>query len=242
MFLRRYAEVKPLLARVLTIEPNRADIEVFLASVDFHWKADVKSFRQTIDSIRTTNPSAMRSITEAWLTCALAERNPAEVANAMGASGENVFGDDTVRFSRRFIEGVVARMMNDEGKARSAFAAAQSEQARPVGTGSDDAGALCVLGLIDAALGRKEEALREARSVVELVPLEKDSIIGTRMLGYSAMIAAWAGDKDLACGRLTSVLQYPTSPTYGELKLLPHWDPLRGDPGFEQIVASLAPK
>jgi hypothetical protein len=30
--------------------------------------------------------------------------------------------------------------------------------------------------------------------------------------------------------------------SYGALKLLPFWDPLRGDPRFEQIVASLAPK
>jgi hypothetical protein len=30
--------------------------------------------------------------------------------------------------------------------------------------------------------------------------------------------------------------------TYGALKLLPFWDPLRGDPRFEKIVASLAPK
>jgi hypothetical protein len=29
---------------------------------------------------------------------------------------------------------------------------------------------------------------------------------------------------------------------YGRLKLLPYCDPPRGDPRFEQIVASLAPK
>ena len=39
----------------------------------------------------------------------------------------------------------------------------------------DDAGALCVLGLIDAALGRKEEALREGQRAVELLPVEKDA-------------------------------------------------------------------
>jgi len=30
--------------------------------------------------------------------------------------------------------------------------------------------------------------------------------------------------------------------THGQLKLLPFWDPLRGDPRFEKIVNSLAPK
>jgi hypothetical protein len=56
------------------------------------------------------------------------------------------------------------------------------------------------------------------------------------------MIAAWSGDKNLACEQVTIALRYPTSPSYGELKLLPFWDPLRGDPCFEKIVASLAPK
>src|SRR4029077_4842869 len=131
-FLRRYAEVKPLLNRVLAIESNRVDTEVFLASVDFHWKADIRPFHQMIDSIRTTNPAALPAIADAWLTCALAERDPGAAANAIAAVGENAFGEDTVQFSRRFVEGLVARMMQDEGKARSAFTAARWEQEKIV--------------------------------------------------------------------------------------------------------------
>ena len=62
------------------------------------------------------------------------------------------------------------------------------------------------------------------------------------MIKYLAMIAAWSGDKNLAREQFTIALRYPTSPSYGELKLLPFWDPLRGDPRFEKIVALLAPK
>jgi hypothetical protein len=99
-----------------------------------------------------------------------------------------------------------------------------------------------VLGLIDAALGRKEEALREGRRAVELLPVEKDPISGITMVKYFAIIAAWVGDKDLACEKLAIAIRPPSRLTYGELKLLPFWDPLRGDPRFEKLVASLAPK
>jgi len=34
----------------------------------------------------------------------------------------------------------------------------------------------------------------------------------------------------------------PGSPSYGDLRLNPMWDALRGDPRFEKIVGSLAPK
>jgi hypothetical protein len=96
--------------------------------------------------------------------------------------------------------------------------------------------------LIDAALGRKEEALREGRRAVELLPVQKDGINGPLMIEYLAMIAAWVDDKDLACEHLAIVTNRPSPVSYGQLKLLPFWDPLRGDPRFEKIVASLAPK
>ncbi|HEY7001629.1 MAG TPA: protein kinase [Candidatus Udaeobacter sp.] len=242
LFVGRYAEIKPLLARVLAIEPNRVDTEVLLASVDFHWRADIRPFHQMIDSIRATNPSALPRIADAWLTCALAERDPGAAANAMATMGENAFGDDTVQFSRTFVEGLVAWMIKDEGKVQSAFAAARADQVKTIQTQPNYGPPLCVLGLIDAALGRKEEALREGRRAVELLPVEKDAINGVRMIKYLSMIAAWVGDKDIACEQLAIAIRYPTSPSYGDLKLLPYWDPLRGDPRFEQIVASLAPK
>jgi TolB-like protein/Tfp pilus assembly protein PilF len=242
LFLRRYAEVKPLLARVLALEPDRVDTKVLLASVDFHWKADITLLHQIIDSIRTINPSELPTIADAWLTCALVERDPRAAADAIVAAGENAFGDDTVQFSRTFIQGVVARMMKDQSKAWSAFTAARVEQEKTVRAQPDYGPALCALGLIDAALGRKEEALHEGRGAVELVPVEKDAINGVRMIKYLAMIAAWSDDRDLACEQLAATLRYPTSSSYGELKLLPFWDPLRGDPRFEKIVVSLAPK
>jgi hypothetical protein len=58
---------------------------------------------------------------------------------------------------------------------------------------------------------------------------------------YLAMIAAWVDEKDLACEQLAIAVSRPNDLGYGQLKLMPFWDPLRGDPRFEQIVASLAP-
>jgi hypothetical protein len=84
--------------------------------------------------------------------------------------------------------------------------------------------------------------LRESRRAIELLPVEKDAINGPRMIMYLAMVAAWVGEKDLSCEQLATVIRLPPSVSYGQLKLLPFWDPLRGDPRFEKIVASFAPK
>src|SRR5262249_7818085 len=126
--------------------------------------------------------------------------------------------------------------------ARAAFVAARAGHDKVVRAQPDFAPAWCVLGLIDAALGRKEEALREGRRAVELMPVEKDAVRGPAFIKYLAMIAAWVGDKDLACEQLAIAARLPRAVTYGQLKLLPFWDPLRGDPRFEEIIASLAPE
>ena len=133
-------------------------------------------------------------------------------------------------------------MTNDEVRARSAFTAARAEQEKRVQAQPDYGPALCVLGIIDAGLGRKEEALREGRRAMELMPVKKDFTNGVHMIEYFAQIAAWVGEKDLACEQLAIAARLPGYVSYGELKLLPWGDPLRSDPCFEKIVASFAPK
>ena len=185
----------------------------------------------------------MPDIDDWWLHCALAERDAVAATDALTAAGENPInlGND-VFCNRPFIQGVIARMAKEDDKARSAFIAARAEQEKIVQAQPDFGPPWSVLGLIDAALGRKEEALREGRRAVELLPVEKDALRGPAVIKYLAMIAAWVGDKDLACQQLAMIARPPSPVTYGQLKLMPFWDPLRGDPRFEQIVASLAPK
>ena len=240
--LRRYDEETSVLDRALTIQPNDVDTKVALASIEFHWKADSQPLHQTIDSVRATNPAAVPSIADAWLSCALAERDAAAAKNALNAFGEIPLTDYAVHLNRPLMEGVIARMTKDDGKARAAFTAARAEQEKAVQAQPNYGPALCALGLIDAGLGRNEEALREGRRAVELLPVEKDAINGPLMIEYLAMIAAWVGDKNLACEKLAIAIRPPSTISYGQLKLLPFWDPLRGDPRFEKIVASLAPK
>jgi tetratricopeptide (TPR) repeat protein len=187
------------------------------------------------------DPAALPNIANDWLSCALAERDVAAAKEALNAFGEVPLTDYAVHLNRPLMEGVIARMTNDNETARAAFTAARAEQEKAVQAQPNYAPPLCALGLIDAGLGRKEDALREGRRAVELLPVEKDAINGPLMVAYLAMIAAWVGEKDLACEQLAVAIRPPSTVSYGQLKLLPFWDPLRKDPCFEKIVASLAP-
>jgi serine/threonine protein kinase/tetratricopeptide (TPR) repeat protein len=240
--LQRYADEATMLERALAIKPDDLDTKVARALMEVDWKADTQPLHRLIDEIRTKNPADVENVADSWLTCALAERDPTAAKTALNASGENPLSDDVIQFNRSFVEGVIARMTNDADKARIVFAAARAAQEKTVQAQPNYGPPLCVLALIDAALGRKEAALREGRRAVELLPVEKDAINGPRMIAQLAMIAAWTGEKELACEQLAIAIRPPAPITYGQLKLLPFWDPLRGEPCFEKIVASLAPK
>ncbi|HEU5246780.1 MAG TPA: protein kinase [Candidatus Udaeobacter sp.] len=237
--LRRYPEAAATFDRALSIKPDDVETKAYRAGVELDWKADTRPLHQMIDSIRVEHPAEIQNVTDSWLYCALAERDANAVETALDAAGENVvFGGNPMFFSRSFIAGLIARMTKDETKAHAAFTAARAEQIKIVQAQPDYAPAICMLGLIDAGLGRKEEALREGRRAIELLPVRKNYFDGVQMIEYYACIAAWVGEKDLACEQLAKATQLSGVATlsYGQLKLFPFWDPLRGDPCFEKVL------
>jgi serine/threonine-protein kinase len=237
LYTRRYKQAARAADSAVAIESDDVEMKVLRGIIDFTWKADTRLLHHTLDSAGENVPGRWT-----MLMCALAERDAAAANRALTQSGERTWGFDAMQFSGSFGEGLIARMTKDVAKANSAFLRARAEQGKVVASQPNYGPAVCVLALIDAGLGRKEEALREGRHAIELMPAEKEQVNGAHIIELFAVIAAWVGEKDLACEQLALALQYPIALGYGQLKLLPFWDPLRGDPCFEKIVASLAPK
>jgi TolB-like protein/Tfp pilus assembly protein PilF len=247
LFLRRYAEEAGALDRALQIAPDNIDLGAIRADVDLMWHADPGPECRFVERVRLERPASIPHVADNWFRCALAKRDWAAAEQALIALGDDpCWADGPIQLNHQFGEGLLARAMHDEARAQKAFSGARVEQDQVVQKQKDYGPALCVLGLIDAALGNKEAALQEGRRAIELAPAGKDPINGQILIAYFAMIASWAGEKDLALQQLSAALQSPTGrslvTTYGVLKLLPFWDPLRGDPRFEKIVQSLAPK
>src|SRR5437879_5214143 len=198
-FLGRYAETIAALDRALAIMPDRVETRTTREEYYFFWKADTRPLHQTIDVILPQGPNAIVSAADDWFSCALAERDPAAAERALVALGDNAcWGEGAIDLSHSFGEGLLARMTKDEARARTAFEAARAQQEKIVQAQPDYGPALCVLGLIDAALGRKDLALNEGRRAIALMPVEKDVINGSRVLQYFAITAAWTGEKELA--------------------------------------------
>jgi serine/threonine-protein kinase len=240
--LRRYPEMIDALDRALAIVPNDIDTKISRAQAELDWKADTRPLHNTIDGLLASQPASASAFADNWFYLALSERDFAAADRALAALGDHTYGPDAILFSPSFGHGFVARLRGDTAAAQTAFAAARVQQEKVLSEQGEYAPALCVLGVIDAALGRKDDALREGRRAVELLPIERDALNSVRVREFLAIIYAWTGEKDLACEQLGAATQFPASASYGQLRLHPYWDPLRGDPRFEKIVAGFAPK
>jgi tetratricopeptide (TPR) repeat protein len=245
--LRRYTEAAATLDQALQIKPDDVRLGMLRSEIALLWRADPEPMWQFVERARSERPESVPDVVDNWFRSALAKRDWFSAEQALAALGDNPFlSDGPIQPKRDFGEGLLARAMHDEARARRAFTAARAAQEQVVTKQKDYAPALCLLGLIDAALGNNEAALEEGRRATELLPVEKDAVQGAIVKAYFAMIAAWTGENDLALAQLGAVVHpgafAPFCTHYGMLKSFPFWDPLRSDPHFEALVASLAPK
>ena len=240
--LRDYAGAERVLDRAIALAPKDSNMRAFRAATELDWHADTRPLISTIRAIVAEDSREAENIAQLWLQVSLCDRDFDGARRALAALPIAGCQDDTVPFPRAWCEGLVAQMRGDARAAGVAFTSARTEAIKLVAQQPGYAEALCVLGMADAVLGHKEDAIREGRRAVELLPVTKDAIIGAQLVRNLAIIYAWTGEKDLAFEQLTIAAQIPGYLSYGQLHLHPYFDVLRGDPRFEKIVALLAPK
>jgi tetratricopeptide (TPR) repeat protein len=225
------------LDRAIAVSPSDATSRVARALVDLESRAEAQPTREVIQEVVTEDPSAIDAVAEQWFYVGLCRRDSTEIGRALASITPEGIVPIAVRMPRTFCEGVAARALGDGSAAESAFTSARAEMARLVEEQPDYAEALSVLGMTEAALGNKANALQYSRRAAELFPMTKDVITGGEILRNLAITYAWAGEKELAINQLEEVIAIPSPISYGQLRLHPWWDPLRDDPRFEKIVS-----
>ena len=175
---------------------------------------------------------------------ALLDKNYARATQVLTTASRDDFQETDFSFyyPRAWYEAVIARTSGDKAKAHLAFAATRKILEDRLTTKPDDPRTLAVLAQVDAGLGNKVIAITEARRAVDLMPVARDAYDGALVLQGLAQVYAWTGEKKQALEVLRRLMQMPGYLSYGYLRLDPKWNDLHGDPPFEELVASLAPK
>lgn len=240
--LRRYADAAELVrqnSEILSAQSTR----FLLGTTELAWTADMKPLRAAYTAVAALGPGGARDVSGGSFDLAVMERDAVAAARALDAIPEAGFTDqEGFPSPRAWFAGLLARLRGDAAAAEAAFKIARVNLEQVLQAQGETAPTLNRLAKIDAYLGRRDDAIREARRACELVPLSGDHIDAPRYLMEAAEVHAILGEKDPALEILTVISSIPGWLSFGELRLSPNWDALRGDSRFEAIVARLAPK
>ncbi len=238
--LRRYDDQARLYDRALTVLPGDPGFRIQRAQVDIDARADTGPFQAALTAVLAENPRIGPEVDDPFNgLCERTEVAAKRVLANIAPEGVLIHG---AVYPHAYWEGVAARWEGDATRARAAFVLARADVEKALAEQPDRAAAVALLGMIDAALGNKEVAIAEGRRACELLPVSKDAVDGAWLTMNFAQTLAWSGDKPAAIAQLVTIERSATPLSYGLLKLHPVWDNLRGEPGFEALVASLAPK
>lgn len=239
--LRRYDDESTVFVRYAAANPGAKDYcQMILAQIEME-RGELKAARAYLNSLPADyDPDGATTWTR--INLALYERDIDRAASDLASSKKEELAGAAGRFAPvSFWQGIIARARGDRAKAAEPFARARAAIEARLARQRDDPFLIGMLGLLDAGLSRKDDALREGRRAVELRPITEDAVEGATIMTSLAMIYAWVGDIDAAIERLTFLAKTPGGPDYGQLKYDPAWDAVRSDPRFAAMLSELQP-
>ena len=247
--MRRYDRFDGVMTRLLGVLPpdRSATYRVFRTFGPLESEGELGPLRAAVATV-TPEEDASGAIRDLHnLILALWSHDPDSVSRISAQAAETTFVFNGVKYPKSWYEGLAARMRGDKKGAQAAFAAARLEVEKAVLADASDGRALSLLAMIDAGLGRQEQAVQEAEHACELETFENSGPSAPIVRCNLAVVYAWNGQVDLAISTLRSLVNrpagtnLPAQPTYGDFRRNPLWDPLRNDPRFTAIMKRLAP-
>ena len=234
---RDFANAAKTFDRAIAIVPQDFEMKSLRAWVDVYSKADFARFHALFNEAPSdpdTNPVAAL----ARFNVQLFERKfDAGLAALAKTPLENMRGETSAPLPKAFLAALLHEAKGDAEEARRAYEQALPIAERALADSPGDAARHALVGLIQAGLGRNEEAVRAGRRAVEILPESKDALNGPIVTISLGRILAKTGAHDEAVALLQRSLTIPGGITVNELRLDPAWDPLRQHPQFQKLVA-----
>ena len=239
---RRFPEAVHVYDNVLAAGEQAPIVRFRRASATLWGTGDTGPLRDILAKFPDMEFAGGQTPARAWM--AMLDGNYAEAERVLAASPRQDFQDIdfSFYFPKSWYQAMIARAKGDSAGATAAFRECREILAQRLIVKPEHARTIAVLAQVDAGLGQKELAVREAQHAIDLMPISKDIYDGALVLEGLAQVYTWSGDRDRAIELVQKLVTMPSYLNYGRLKLHPLWSPLRGDPRFEKIVNSLAPK
>jgi tetratricopeptide (TPR) repeat protein len=239
MTTRRYAEAERYYDRSISLAPDQV-----LAYVCKTWncwlrQADLEGGRATLRAMprRVDGRSGQLAATRfEWFRIELLSRNYQKALDEL-ARASVVFDEGEWWFiPRDQLMAYTYQLMGEPVRARALYESALNLLEKELKERPDDDRVHSSLGMVYAGLGRKEEAIRQGKLGLELVPVSKNAVIGPFRVEDLAFIYVLVGEHDAALDRIEYLLSIPSWFSVQLLRLDPRWEPLREHPRFQALL------
>jgi TolB-like protein len=240
--MRRYQDSKRVWARIFELAPDDQNLRLISGMSLWGEKGDLNLLHEALAlPYAATNSDAIGI----RFQLAICGRDWAAAEQTLQSFQRQEFPvDENCAYfvPRSFGEGLIARFQGDGQKANTEFSRARTRLQQSVAEHPDDSSSLSSLGLVEAFLGDKEDAIGKGKQAVEMSPSSENTCLGSFLRLTLAAIYAWSAQPDGAIDVLAGMIGKPIAPRYGELKFSPIWDPLRNHPRFQKLLQETYPK
>jgi serine/threonine-protein kinase len=232
--MRRYAEAERYLKQSIALSPDQIASYSYLSWTYRMWTGD----NQKVRSLLETAPKSYGHRLNWYLQCTFERDYPSALDHLASAPdvGTTTYKAQWWFYPNSLLAGLTYRLMDEAARAQVAFDSARVRLETEAQLSPDDHRVRSALGIAYAGLGRKEDAVREGKLGVELLPVSKDTFLGPRRVEDMALIYTMIGEYDLAFDEIERMLSVPFFMSVGLLELDPKWDPLRDHPRYREIL------
>lgn len=239
--LRRDEEAMRAFDRALVLAPDDHMVKVIKGHTYLRWRGTADTLEAVLRSVPADwDPNGMT--TWARYTVLRVQRRYADALAMLEASRSGLSRDGFVYQPVSLMRAQSYEALGERTKARAHYETARVVLADSAAAHPDDPSIRVSLGLAYAALGRRQDAVREAQRAMALAPVSANSVAATAAMGVAVEVFARAGEVDAALKLVELLLAMPAGRevTVSFLRVWPGFDPLRNDPRFTELLDQFA--
>ncbi len=233
LMMGEYGEAEAYYDRSIALAPDEVLGYVFKAVTYWIRSGDLEQGRATLDRIPTANHPLSQY---AWFLQEVLERNYQAAQNHLVSIQAKHIELPDRWFAKEQLAGLVYQYMGEPERARVSFESARGILEREIAARPDDGRIHGSLGNVYAALGRREDAIREAKLAVEMIPITMDALVGPRQIEHLSLTYILLEEYEAALDQIEYVLMNPSMISVSILRLDPRWDPVRTHPRFKRLL------
>ncbi len=242
MYLRKYPEAERYYDQAISLAPDLSFAYYCKAWLYLCWEGSTEKARAVLaEALQSIKSAENPSLVKLLVNIDVFDGNYQEALDRLSLESQDIDNQEYIDDREYFIPNALlyARIygyMNKKELEQANYESARSILESKIDEQPEHARFHSALGVAYAGLGRKEDAVREGKLAVEMLPVSKEAMRGPYRVEDLARIYVMVGEYDAAIDQLEFLLSIPGPLSIPLLRLDPAWDPLRNHPRFKKLT------